>query len=109
MKFITTGTLENIIHNIHEFDDLAVLFVDQKLKWGPLSKTCIYFFEDGEEVPSKIDDIPYFLEVELVKEVIDVWNIRTTGKRQGSKDIIDAVIFYAERDAYMPASGNEDR
>lgn len=106
MKVITSGTLEDIIQNITEFEDEMVLYADQNVKWGPRSKSCVYDFEKDEQVPAIIDEIPYFLEVSLVKEVIDVWRRWTPKEQYVLKEFTEAVIFYAENDSYKPVSNS---
>ena len=45
----------------------------------------------------------YLLEVSLAKEVVQVWSEWRDGRRPTAIDKCEAVIYYAEHDAYLPA------
>jgi hypothetical protein len=44
----------------------------------------------------------YLLEVSLARDAIQVWSDWRSGRTPNSDDKADAVIYYAEHDAYMP-------
>jgi len=102
MKVIASSTLQNIIRNISDFEDKMVLFVGKEVTWSSLSKSHVYSFEGEEQISVAVDDFLYFLEIYLVKEVIDVWKSWTADKQHGLAELIEAVIFYAENDSYKP-------
>lgn len=45
----------------------------------------------------------YLLEASLAREAIKVWSEWRDGRIPSSEDRAEAVIYYAEHDAYMPA------
>ena len=101
MKTIKNDTLKNIINSIDQFSEEMVLFV--RKEWGINSDSYVYDFEDDEEVPMKINDEYYFLEVAAVNDVIDVWNSWTSGNQASIEQVVAAVIHYAVNDAYKSA------
>jgi len=46
----------------------------------------------------------YFLEVDLVREVLEVWSAWRNGQIPTTNEACTAVIYYAEHDAYQPAA-----
>lgn len=44
----------------------------------------------------------YLLEVELVREVLEVWTKWRAGASPTTEEAVEAVIHYAVNDAYMP-------
>jgi hypothetical protein len=53
---------------------------------------------DGAAPPS----MRYLLEVPLAREAIKVWSDWREGRVPSSDDKVEAVIYYAEHDAYLP-------
>jgi hypothetical protein len=46
--------------------------------------------------------LSYLLEVDLARDVLDVWTRWRNGKEPAPEDAARAIIYYAERDAYEP-------
>jgi hypothetical protein len=44
----------------------------------------------------------YLLEVELARQAIVTWSGWRAGRVPGSDDKAEAVVYYAEHDAFMP-------
>lgn len=44
----------------------------------------------------------YFLEVDLVREAIEVWSKWRNGATPTLDEAVAAVIYYGEQDAYLP-------
>ena len=57
-------------------------------------------YVQNEKPPEGLD---YFLEVELAKEAIQVWQTWRNGKSPNKFEKYQAVVYYAEHDAYLPA------
>ena len=47
-------------------------------------------------------DFSYVLEVELANQVLDVWSLWRDGAVPSRTEAVDAVIYYAANDAYLP-------
>ncbi|MEJ2600980.1 MAG: hypothetical protein P8Z00_21795 [Anaerolineales bacterium] len=95
--------LIELLDNINQFDDDSVIFV-------PINSRP---HEDTEAMVSRIiliDEPPgiqtpegmkYLLEVELAKEVIQVWKDWRNGNEPSPFEKYQAVLYYAEKDAYF--------
>lgn len=62
--------------------------------------TCVHEEDDDGGAPT---GFVYFLEVDLAQEVVDVWSRWRGGRTPSLEDKIEAVIYYASNDAYLPA------
>nr|WP_294944760.1 hypothetical protein [uncultured Mucilaginibacter sp.] len=100
MQFVATDTLENIISRIDSFSDEMILFVVKDESWKPSSTSLVYHFDTDEVGPFVIDGAEYFLEVALVKDVMEVWKDWTSAQHPPLAELVEAVIHYAEYDAY---------
>ena len=49
-------------------------------------------------------DFEYLLEVDLVVDVLTVWSSWRAGQAPTATEAAEAVIYYAEKDAYVPVS-----
>lgn len=90
--------LKELLENMNILDNDSIIFTEKKPKWLP----------DSEAIVSYEDEIvfgefTYFLEVYLAKEVVEVWSKWRSGQKPNIEDICEAVIYYAEYDAYLPA------
>ncbi|MGP3991762.1 hypothetical protein [Streptomyces sp. 3N207] len=47
--------------------------------------------------------LAYLLEVELARDVLEVWSAWRDGASPSAQERCEAVIHYAEHDAYLPA------
>jgi hypothetical protein len=47
-------------------------------------------------------DLRYLLEVHMAREVLDVWRDWRAGRQPSVEQAVEAVTYYAERDAYLP-------
>ncbi|WP_445508845.1 DUF7716 domain-containing protein [Runella salmonicolor] len=65
-------------------------------------------FENDEEYNSttEIDGYTYFLEVNLISKIIQVWSYARNGKTPTLQQKCEAVIYYAKNDAYLPITFN---
>ncbi|MFI5930254.1 hypothetical protein ACIA3K_30340 [Micromonospora sp. NPDC051543] len=44
----------------------------------------------------------YLLEVDLAREVIEVWSLWRGGRQPTVLEAVGAVVYYAEHDVYQP-------
>ena len=62
----------------------------------------------AEAVADEAKDAPlgyeYLLEVHLALDVLETWSSWRGGRRPTAEEAADAVIYYAEQDAYPPVT-----
>lgn len=81
----------------HEDADEDLVVVARR-PWTPGSDAaCVD--EDADERPPGLE---YLLEVGLVREVARVWSAWRDGREPTPAELADAVVHYAEHDAYLP-------
>jgi hypothetical protein len=56
---------------------------------------------DMENIGINLEELHYFLEAEIAKEVLDVWKQWRNGRLPNEKEKIEALIFYVDNDAYL--------
>jgi hypothetical protein len=100
MELVKEGKLLDIIKSIQDFDDEQIVFVKSKDNWHTGSDALVLQFEDDETVRLEIGDLYYFLEVDLIKEVMEVWSQWNNNKKSSLNEICEAVIYYAVNDSY---------
>jgi hypothetical protein len=99
-------------------DDLGVSTVGELLAAiGRVPDELIAYVPDGEEelgLESRVslltldadsdmrNGLRYWLEVELIKDVIEVWSDWRSGLVPSLNERLAAVTYYAENDAYIP-------
>ena len=99
MKEVVTDLLSNIINKIGQYPEDAVIYTQgQDIAIDPVA--IIYLFDDEEIVPLTIGTHYYFLEVNLVVEVREVW-LDWYPTQDSDAAIFKAVVYYAENDAYL--------
>ena len=57
-----------------------------------------------EELAEPPEGADYVLGISLMKDVIEVWSAWRNGAVPGIPQACEAVLHYAERDAYLPVS-----
>jgi len=103
MKLIMKGKLIDIIKRIGQFENDTILFVKERKEVNFKSETFVYHIDKVEDLKiTEFGDISYFLEIEDAKEAIKVWKKWTNNERFSPEELCDAVIYYAEYDAFMP-------
>lgn len=62
----------------------------------------------AEAVAAEAEDAPlgyeYLLEVHLALDVLETWSSWRGGRRPTAEEAAHAVVYYAERDAYLPVT-----
>ena len=82
-----------------QLDDLPTEAVLHAVRpWTPSSDVVV---ANGDEAPA---DYEYLLEVDLALNVLKVWSTWRRGQIPTPEESAEAVIYYAERDAYLPVS-----
>jgi hypothetical protein len=78
-----------------------------RLSWTPAADALVL---RGEELPDGVATdfgYRYLLEVNLAIEVVEVWSAWRNGATPTPEEATQAVIHYAENDAYLPV--DDDR
>jgi hypothetical protein len=92
-------TLSDVIARLNEFDDDQTIYVTKN---APDAEAEVNFPPDDGSMNSA-NGVHYLLEVFLAKEAIQVWSEWRAGRLPMLDEKIQAVVYYAENDAYMPA------
>lgn len=70
---------------------------------GPAAPdSAAYVVHSDEEAPQP-SHLEYLLEVELIEDVLTTWSSWRSGRTPTATEAAEAVIYYAQHDAYLPA------
>ena len=101
-------TLEEVINRIDDYAEDAAIYAEQTQgHWYPDSLAFVTekeldgVFQTFEGVPMK-----YLLEIDLAREVIEVYQEHHYTRTPSNEEKLTAVIYYAENDCYLPPSGS---
>ena len=93
-------TLREIINELDSFSEDLVIFATRDTTWQPDMPAALVLDSDTDLIGVQLEDLSYFLEVEIAKEVVQVWREWNHGEPAESQKI-DALIYYADNDAYI--------
>lgn len=94
------ATLQQLLDGLASLSDEETLYAAQP--WSP-SSDAVSLEEDSPEADdAQARGLKYLLEVDLAKDVVDVWSQWRDGRQPTSSEVVEAVIHYAEHDAYLP-------
>ncbi len=95
--------LLDLINRIDEFDNDSVIFVPINTRPEENTEVLVRKIIIIDEPPGiqTPDGMQYLLEVELAKEVIQVWKDWRNGKEPTLQEKYQAVLYYAKHDAYL--------
>lgn len=88
------------MQGLREFSE-GVIFA--RRPWTPESPARVH---DTEQL-GRHDE--YLLEVELAQEVVEAWSLWRDGRQPTALEAVNAVIHYAEHDAYQPVQEDAPR
>lgn len=92
-------TLADILRDIGDLDGDWTIFAEEP--WhADSSAECV----DGTALvePATVGEKVYFLEVDLARDVLAVWRDWRQGREPSLPEFVQAVIHYAEQDAFIP-------
>lgn len=93
-------TLQQLLGELGSLSDEETLFAAQP--WSP-SSTAVSLEEDSPEADdAQARGLAYLLEVGLAKDVVDVWSQWRDGRAPTPSEAVEAVIYYAVHDTYLP-------
>lgn len=87
------------------FDAEQTIYVRENGSINAESEVVIDFYSDDGEPPASAAGMKYLLEVSLARDAIRVWSEWRDGRIPSIEEQIDAVVYYAENDAFKPAEG----
>lgn len=94
-------TLREILNNLEQISDELVIYAGKNNDWDIDSPAALLLHEDAVEVDLHLEDLTYFLEIEIAKEVLEVWKEWHGGREPTESERVDAVLYYANNDAYI--------
>ena len=90
-------TLRQLIDTLATLDNGLTICAAKAPEWGPDSEAELC---PSADVPKKAKH-PYFLEVAIAKDVLRAWSFAREGKTPNLEQKCEAIIYYAENDAYL--------
>jgi hypothetical protein len=100
---MSVTTLRNIIRNIEEISDELSIYAtrNSESKWIIDAPAELVLSEDAADVGKEMEELSYFLEVDIAKEVIQVWKEWRNGHEPDENQRIEALLYYVNNDAYI--------
>jgi len=95
--------LKEIVKNIEEVDNKMVIVVARGAPVTGETEANLVEYSRDFKCP---DGMRYFLEADIAREAISVWSEWRAGAKPTLEEAIAAVIYYAERDAYLPCDSD---
>ncbi|MEV7168179.1 hypothetical protein AB0O18_00640 [Streptomyces sp. NPDC093224] len=92
-------TLESVLGSIYDIDDELIIYVPQA---GHLSLTSNVELLSLAAVEDVDQNLRYFLEVQLARDVIETWSEWRNGTIPTVEEMFAAISYYAEWDSYIP-------
>ena len=92
-------TLREIINQIEALPDDLTIYATEADDWQIDSPAALVTEEDSDEIGMNIEDMSYFLEVSIAKEVLDGCR-QHKGRSLSEAERLAAVVYYASYDAY---------
>lgn len=99
MKFLMT--LREILEDLDKISDEFVIYASKNDEWNLDSPAALVLLDDAAEVDLHLADLTYFLEIEIAKEVLEVWKEWRDGREPTESERVEAVLYYANNDAYL--------
>ena len=97
------STLEEIINDLDNLDNSLTICASKTPLWTPRSEAEIH---PARQVALGTR-LPYFLEVSVAKNVLRAWSHVRGGKLPNLAQKCEAIIYYAENDAYLLPQKNK--
>lgn len=96
-------TLAELSRKIETLDDDLIIYAEANPAWSGNSAATVGPSNVDIEQLTKFKGMPYFLEVWLAKEVLEVWQDWRNGQVPTEQEALEALIYYATFDGYMPS------
>jgi hypothetical protein len=92
-------SLAEIVDQLDLLDSDAVIFAEQP--WRGETRAMVVAVDDDEPVAEQ-QGLIYLLELDLAREVLEVWSAWRNDRQPSLDDAVAAIVYYAQRDAFMP-------
>jgi hypothetical protein len=92
-------SLAEIVDQLEGFDSDAVIFAEEP--WQGDTRAMVVAADQDESMAEQ-QGLIYLLEVDLAREVLEVWSAWRNDRQPSLVDAVAAILYYAERDAFMP-------
>ena len=95
--------LIDLLMNYRNLDDKGTIYAEADPKWGPNVEAIVRRNIDGTTRSLGVGggQLEYMLEVSIAKDVIRVWSEWRGGRKPTPHEMCEAVIYYAENDAFL--------
>jgi hypothetical protein len=97
-------TLGELLEQLDSLEDEAVIYAATEPKLDCFSAAVALLGDSDSRPLEDINGMKYLLEVNIAKEVLDVWKSWRQGRTPTRTEKCEAVIYYALKDAYLPVS-----
>ncbi len=94
--------MRQALESLDGFDGEQTIYVRHG---GPIdaeSEVVVDYYSDDGEPPASAAGMDYLLEVSLARDALRVWSEWREGRSPSMEEQIDAVVYYAENDAFQP-------
>jgi hypothetical protein len=95
-------TLADLLERLDSLDDNLTIYAERNPNWSATSAAVACLEPGSGGLPDAATGMSYLLEVFLAKEVLQDWGKGRGGRGATAQDKCNAVIYYAENDAYLP-------
>lgn len=92
-------TLKDVIASLNEYDGEQTIYVRDA---QPHAEECVICENDKSVSAQAPDEMHYFLEVSMAKEVLAVWSEWRSGCLPTIEEKMSAIIHYATYDSFLP-------
>lgn len=93
--------LKEVIEKLDSFDADQTIYVHANT---PDSEAVVDYETDDGDLPASAIGMRYLLEVCVARDAIRVWSEWRDGRQPTLEEKTQAVIYYSEKDAFMPAT-----
>jgi hypothetical protein len=94
--------LRNLICQLESLSDELVIFATKDGDaWDLYGPAALVLTSDNEDLGTSLEELHYFLEVEIAKEVLGVWKQWRNERQPNDDERIEALLYYANNDAYL--------
>ena len=92
-------SLAEVVDQLEGLKSDAVIFAEQP--WRGDTRAMVVVVDDDESVAEQ-QGLIYLLEVDLAREVLEVWSAWRNDRQPSLVDAVAAIVYYAQRDAFIP-------
>jgi len=89
-------TLEDAIRDLDSLDNSLTICAARMPKWTRMSEAVLC-----PATQAHVCRLPYCLEVSVAKDVLEAWSFMRDGRVPNLAEKCEAIIHYAENDAYL--------